>query len=90
MCSFKFLANGPIGADGNLGTSNIPETINGTTIAGGINQQKTATNATTQKRPQRRGGKIQPDRPQRVLFCLGVKNPVRALCISIVEWKYPF
>ncbi|XP_054746130.1 voltage-dependent calcium channel type D subunit alpha-1-like [Anastrepha obliqua] len=80
------LANGPIGADSRLGTSNIPETINGTTIGGGINQQKTAT---TQKRQQRRGGKPQPDRPQRVLFCLSVKNPVRSLCISIVEWK-PF
>ncbi|XP_028900764.2 muscle calcium channel subunit alpha-1 isoform X2 [Zeugodacus cucurbitae] len=81
------IANGPIGAE-NLGTSNIPETINGTIIGGGINQQKTGINA-TQKRPQRRGGKPQPDRPQRVLFCLGVKNPLRALCISIVEWK-PF
>ncbi|XP_053968992.1 voltage-dependent calcium channel type D subunit alpha-1-like [Anastrepha ludens] len=80
------MANGPIGADSRLGTSNIPETINGTTIGGGINQQKTAT---TQKRQQRRGGKPQPDRPQRVLFCLSVKNPVRSLCISIVEWK-PF
>ncbi|XP_036335354.1 muscle calcium channel subunit alpha-1 isoform X1 [Rhagoletis pomonella] len=83
------LANGPIGADGHIGTSNIPETINGTTIVGGINQQKTATNTTTQKRPQRRGAKPQPDRPQRVLFCLGLKNPLRGLCINIVEWK-PF
>lgn len=90
MYSFKFLANGPVETDGNLGTSNIPDTINGTTIAGGINQQKTAANATTQKRSQRRGGKPQPDRPQRVLFCLGVKNPLRALCISIVERKHPF
>ncbi|XP_049315483.1 muscle calcium channel subunit alpha-1 isoform X11 [Bactrocera dorsalis] len=87
--AYPTFANGPLGTDVNLGTSNIPDTINGTTIAGGINQQKTVTNTTTQKRPQRRGGKPQPDRPQRVLFCLGIKNPLRALCISIVEWK-PF
>lgn len=42
------------------------------------------------KRPVRRGGKAQPDRPARVLFCLGLKNPLRKLCIDIVEWKYPF
>lgn len=39
------------------------------------------------KRPVRRGGKPQPDRPQRALFCLGLKNPIRKLCIDIVEWK---
>lgn len=42
------------------------------------------------KRPVRRGGKAQPDRPVRALFCLGLKNPIRKLCIEIVEWKYPF
>lgn len=40
------------------------------------------------KRPVRRGGKP-PDRPVRALFCLGLKNPIRKLCIDIVEWK-PF
>lgn len=40
------------------------------------------------KRPVRRGGKP-PDRPVRALFCLGLKNPLRKLCIDIVEWK-PF
>lgn len=39
------------------------------------------------KRPVRRGGKPQPDRPVRALFCLGLKNPIRKLCIEIVEWK---
>jgi voltage-dependent calcium channel L type alpha-1D len=29
------------------------------------------------------------DRPVRALFCLGLKNPLRKLCIDIVEWK-PF
>lgn len=42
------------------------------------------------KRPVRRGGKAPPDRPQRVLFCLYLKNPIRKLCIDVVEWKYPF
>ncbi|XP_075219333.1 ca[2+]-channel protein alpha[[1]] subunit D isoform X3 [Lycorma delicatula] len=41
------------------------------------------------KRPVRRGGKPPPDRPQRALFCLTLKNPVRKLCIDVVEWK-PF
>lgn len=41
------------------------------------------------KRPVRRGGKPQPDRPIRALFCLSLKNPLRKLCIDIVEWK-PF
>lgn len=40
------------------------------------------------KRPVRRG-KPAPDRPKRVLFCLDLKNPLRKLCIDIVEWKYP-
>lgn len=71
-----------------MGIANIPETMNGTTIGpSGIGGQKPG--AAGQKRPQRRG-KPQPDRPQRALFCLGVKNPIRALCIRIVEWKYPF
>lgn len=41
------------------------------------------------KRPVRRGGKPVPDRPPRALFCLTLKNPLRKLCIDIVEWK-PF
>ncbi|KAJ9583022.1 hypothetical protein L9F63_022638, partial [Diploptera punctata] len=41
------------------------------------------------KRPVRRGGKPPPDRPQRALFCLPLKNPIRKLCIDVVEWK-PF
>ncbi|XP_071491390.1 uncharacterized protein [Diadema antillarum] len=31
-----------------------------------------------------------PSRPPRSLFCLTLDNPVRRMCISIVEWKYPF
>jgi len=75
-----------------MGIANIPETMNGTTIGpSGAGGQKggAAAGAAGQKRQQRRG-KPQPDRPQRALFCLSVKNPLRALCIRIVEWKYPF
>ena len=42
------------------------------------------------KRPARRGGKAVPDRPLRALFCLPLKNPVRKMCIDVIEWKYPF
>ncbi|XP_071438805.1 muscle calcium channel subunit alpha-1 isoform X3 [Hetaerina americana] len=41
------------------------------------------------RRAVRRGGKPPPDRPQRALFCLQLKNPLRKLCIDVVEWK-PF
>ncbi|XP_048270528.1 muscle calcium channel subunit alpha-1 isoform X9 [Bombus affinis] len=41
------------------------------------------------KRPARRGGKAVPDRPLRALFCLPLKNPVRKMCIDVIEWK-PF
>lgn len=42
------------------------------------------------RKPVRRPGKPQMDRPVRALFCLGLTNPIRKLCIDIVEWKYPF
>ncbi|KAI8043661.1 hypothetical protein M5D96_004994 [Drosophila gunungcola] len=82
--------NNIMGID-SMGIANIPETMNGTTIGpSGVGGQKAgaAASAAGQKRQQRRG-KPQPDRPQRALFCLSVKNPLRALCIRIVEWK-PF
>ncbi|CAF4924576.1 unnamed protein product [Pieris macdunnoughi] len=41
------------------------------------------------RKPARRGLKVQPERPKRALFCLTLKNPLRKLCIDIVEWK-PF
>ncbi len=28
-------------------------------------------------------------RPPRALFCLTLRNPIRKMCIGIVEWKYP-
>lgn len=48
-----------------------------------------AASKSAQKRPVRRGGKPPPDRPVRALFCLTLTNPLRKLCISVVEWKYP-
>ncbi|XP_073994416.1 ca[2+]-channel protein alpha[[1]] subunit D isoform X2 [Rhodnius prolixus] len=53
------------------------------------NNNNNNVNKQTPKRPVRRGGKPPPDRPQRALFCLTLKNPLRKLCIDIVEWK-PF
>ncbi|CAH2060425.1 unnamed protein product, partial [Iphiclides podalirius] len=41
------------------------------------------------RKPPRRGPKVQQERPKRALFCLSLNNPLRKLCISIVEWK-PF
>ncbi|XP_076237355.1 ca[2+]-channel protein alpha[[1]] subunit D isoform X1 [Calliopsis andreniformis] len=49
----------------------------------------TSTAKSATKRPARRGGKPPPDRPVRALFCLPLKNPVRKMCIDVVEWK-PF
>ncbi|XP_070150873.1 ca[2+]-channel protein alpha[[1]] subunit D isoform X7 [Polyergus mexicanus] len=48
-----------------------------------------AASKSAQKRPVRRGGKPPPDRPVRALFCLALTNPLRKMCISVVEWK-PF
>lgn len=41
------------------------------------------------KKQPRRTGKVVPERPARSLYCLTLKNPIRRLCIAIVEWK-PF
>lgn len=47
-----------------------------------------ATSMTANKRRQAaRRGKSVPDRPQRALFCFTLKNPIRKLCIDVVEWK---
>lgn len=48
-------------------------------------------NAATKRRtnPRKPPPNANP-RPPRALFCMNLKNPVRKLCISIVEWKYPF
>lgn len=46
------------------------------------------TNCSMQKRLHRRGVKEKPDHPERVLFCLRLKNPLRTFCIAIVDSKY--
>lgn len=43
----------------------------------------------TRKR-QNRKQQNQNVRPVRALFCLTLQNPLRKLCIRVVEWKYPF
>ena len=62
------------------------------TVGAGVTSpgQTGARTTTAPKRPVRRGGKPPPDRPQRALFCLYLKNPIRKLCIDVVEWKNPF
>uniref|UniRef100_UPI00358FC450 voltage-dependent L-type calcium channel subunit alpha-1D-like isoform X2 n=1 Tax=Myxine glutinosa TaxID=7769 RepID=UPI00358FC450 len=42
----------------------------------------------SRKRQEKSGKKTMADtRPPRALFCLGLENPIRKACISIVEWK---
>jgi hypothetical protein len=42
------------------------------------------------KRVVRKCGPKVPEKPVRALYCLTLKNPIRKICIDIVEWKYPF
>lgn len=85
MCFFvdETGTRGGGGDYGEIGDINIPETLNETTI--------TKTNAGgdggISKRPQKRGGKAIPERPQRALFFLTTENPLRKFCINIAEWK---
>ncbi|RZC33742.1 muscle calcium channel subunit alpha-1-like, partial [Asbolus verrucosus] len=59
------------------------------TVGAGVTSpgQTGARTPTAPKRPIRRGGKPPPDRPQRALFCLYLKNPIRKICIDVVEWN---
>ncbi|EFX89598.1 hypothetical protein DAPPUDRAFT_310458 [Daphnia pulex] len=45
--------------------------------------------AAAKRKAMSRRGKPPPERPQRALLCLSLTNPLRKLCISVVEWK-PF
>ncbi|XP_013792371.1 muscle calcium channel subunit alpha-1-like, partial [Limulus polyphemus] len=56
-----------------------------TTLAAASNQ---TTMNKERKRPVRKGPKV-VERPVRALMCLTLKNPLRKMCIDIVEWK-PF
>jgi len=44
----------------------------------------------TERAPTRKPTLNPKPRPTRSLFCLTLDNPVRKLCIRIVEYKYPF
>lgn len=50
-----------------------------------------ATTVPRKRPPSRpnRAANVNP-RPPRALYCLTLENPIRKLCINIVEWKYPF
>lgn len=84
--NYNGTANGGMDTLGIGGIGNPAPSTTATAIAGAT----TSTAPVPPKRPVRRGGKAQPERPIRALFCLGLKNPIRKLCIEIVEWKYPF
>ncbi|KAA3681737.1 uncharacterized protein DEA37_0011359 [Paragonimus westermani] len=44
--------------------------------------------AAAKKRPGARAQSTNA-RPERTLFCLTLRNPLRKVCIGFVEWKYP-
>ncbi|XP_073814262.1 ca[2+]-channel protein alpha[[1]] subunit D isoform X3 [Musca autumnalis] len=67
-----------------MGEGNIMEDAVCNTDADNVSSKQ---KATTQKRTQRRTGKQQLDRPERALFCLTLKNPLRIFCIKIVDSK---
>lgn len=82
------------GVAGQNGASNANDATN-TATAGSSSLKNMALVQQAQtkapiKRPVRRGIKQPPDRPQRALFLFTLKNPIRKICISVVEWKYPF
>lgn len=56
------------------------------------NVPPTGTVVTKQTGPKRIVRKVPkiPEKAERVLYCLRLNNPIRRLCINIVEWKYPF
>ncbi|XP_025208287.1 muscle calcium channel subunit alpha-1 isoform X3 [Melanaphis sacchari] len=83
----------PNGVSNNNSSNNATtNTNNNNTINNNTNNNNPANNNQTKqvtKRPIRRPGKQLPDRPQRALCCLSLKNPLRKLCIGVIEWK-PF
>jgi hypothetical protein len=62
-------------------TAPLPNEGIGTALAAGVSLVPVAP-----KRTIRRTNKIN-DRPKRALFCLTLKNPLRKMCIDVVEWK---
>jgi hypothetical protein len=77
------------------GLTGIPLTTteSGRTLSTGWNTALAAAAgaaAMQRKRANMRKQQNQNVRPARALFCLTLKNPIRKVCIKIVEWKYPF
>lgn len=59
----------------------------------GVDQQPTAGGQPNQLQPPKKSTRKlpkPPERAQRALFCLDLKNPIRKRCIAIVEYQYPF
>lgn len=69
-------------------TAGAPAT--GATAAAAADAAAAAAAAAAKRKAMSRRGKPPPERPPRALLCLSLTNPVRKLCISVVEWKYPF
>ena len=66
------------------GGSSVPGIISPAAAA------EAAAAAAAKRKALSRRGKPPPERPTRALLCLSLTNQIRKLCISVVEWKYPF
>lgn len=73
-------------ADGNAAA---PGAVATQQPASGAQQQQQQQQQTERKRVVRKVVKV-PEKADRVLYCMQLKNPLRRVCINIVEWKYPF
>lgn len=83
----------PNSNNNNNASANVNVNSNNGNAINNTNNNNAANNNQTKpvaKRPIRRPGKQLPDRPKRALCCLTLKNPLRKLCIGVIEWKYPF
>lgn len=72
-----------------LGACSAPATVM-TDVTGAAGGPASPKPPQPQKKPIKKPkGKVVPERPERALFCFTLKNPIRKLCIDVVEWKYP-
>lgn len=62
---------------------------NAALAAAGVTGQMSAAAQKRRTNPRKPQVNANP-RPPRALMCLNLKNPLRKLCIGVVEWKYPF
>ena len=71
------------------GWTNVLDSSQGPGPPNGV-QPKLGVQTMAEKKPARRlGAKPPPDRAQKSMGCLSLKNPLRKHCIALVEWK-PF